>query len=224
MISVILAGGGKGRRLGGSPKAFLKLDRRPILYYSLEKFYKRAEEIIIVLPPEYVDEWQVRVRARYKKVKVVPGGTHRQDSVMAGLNAIKNRGGIVLIHDIARPFVSDNLIERLIYGAKRYGAAVPYIEPQDTIKKKTGNFVETTLNRDNVICIQTPQAFKTDIIRKAYREAYRENFYSTDDSALVERLGVKVYLVEGERENIKITYPLDIEVAKGIIKRWKKVV
>ncbi|MCM8762493.1 MAG: 2-C-methyl-D-erythritol 4-phosphate cytidylyltransferase, partial [Candidatus Omnitrophica bacterium] len=129
---------------------------------------------------------------------------------------------IIVVHDVARPFFSDELLNRVIEGAERYGAAVPYIEPQDTLKEREGQFIKQTLNRDTIVCIQTPQAFKAEIIREAYYKAYKENFYATDDAGLVENLGAKVYLVEGERENIKITYPLDIEIAKEIIKKWEK--
>jgi len=224
MIGVILAGGGKGTRMGNTPKAFLKIGRKQLLYYSLEKFYNKADEIILVLPPEYVREWQKRLKAEYKNIEVISGGEHRQDSVNAGLNTLKKKGGIILIHDIARPFFSNELLARVIEGAVRYGAAAPYIEPQDTLKERDGNFVKKTPDRKDIVCIQTPQAFKAEIIRRAYNLAYKERFYATDDAALVERMGRKVYLVKGERENIKITYPLDIETAKEILKKWKEVV
>ncbi|MDD3725642.1 MAG: 2-C-methyl-D-erythritol 4-phosphate cytidylyltransferase [Candidatus Ratteibacteria bacterium] len=224
MIGVILVGGGKGRRLGDRPKAFLQIARRPLLYYSLEKFYGKVQEIVVVLPREYVDDWQTRIAKRYKNVKVVPGGKHRQDSVKAGLSALKGTDGIVLIHDVARPFFSYKLLEKIIEGAKRYGAAVPYIEPQDTIKERRGDFVLRTHEREDIVCIQTPQGFKMETIIKAYREAYNKGLYATDDAALVERLGIKVYLVPGEKENIKLTYPLDIEIAKEILKQWKGAV
>lgn len=218
MIGVILAGGGRGSRIGNIPKAFLKIGRKQLLYYCLENFYNKAEEVILVLPSEYVREWKQKLKAEYKNIEVVSGGEHRQDSVKAGLNVLE-KSKIIVIHDVARPFFSGELLTRVIEGAEKYGAAAPYIEPQDTIKERDGQFIKQTLNRDVLICIQTPQAFKAEIIKKAYREAYRENFYSTDDSALVERIGIKVYLVEGERKNIKITYPLDIKIAKEMMKR-----
>lgn len=222
MIGVILAGGGKGTRIGDTPKAFLKIGRKQLLYYSIEKFYKKSDEIIIALPSSYAEEWKKKLKNSYKKIEVVSGGEDRQDSVKAALNLIK-KSKIIVVHDVARPFFSDELISRVICGAEKYGAVAPYIEPQDTLKEREGQFIKKTLNRNTIICIQTPQAFKAEIIKDAYNKAYKENFYATDDAGLVEYLGVKVYLVKGERENIKITYPLDIEIAKEIMKKWKGV-
>ncbi|MCM8777917.1 MAG: 2-C-methyl-D-erythritol 4-phosphate cytidylyltransferase [Candidatus Omnitrophica bacterium] len=221
MIGVVIAGGGKGTRIGDTPKAFLKISRKQLLYYSIEKFYKKSDEIVVVLPSGYAEQWRKKLKVSYEKIEVISGGEHRQDSVKAGLSVLK-KSEIIIVHDVARPFFSDELLNRVIKGAERYGAAVPYIEPRDTIKERDGQFIKKTLNRDNIIYIQTPQAFKAEIIREAYYKAYKENFYATDDAALVENLGAKVYLVEGERENIKITYPLDIEIAKEIIKNGKR--
>jgi len=222
MIGVILAGGGKGSRIGDVPKAFLKIGRKQLLYYSIGTFYKKVDELVLVLPSEYVEEWGKRLKARYKNIEVVSGGENRQDSVKAGLDTLKKGNRIIVIHDVARPFCSETLLARVVEGAEKYGAAVPYIEPQDTLKERNGEFVKRTPDRKDMVCTQTPQAFKEDIIRKGYQMAYKENFYATDDAALVERLGVKIYLVKGERANIKITYPLDIEVAKEILKKWEK--
>lgn len=222
MISVILAGGGKGRRIGDIPKAFLTINRRPLIYYSIETFYRKVDEIVVVLPSEYIEEWSRKIKEKYRNIKVVAGGKERQDSVREGLFSLKNKKGLVLIHDVARPLFSCNLVEKLIKGARKYGAAVPYIEIQDTVKERKGDFVLRTINRENVVCIQTPQAFKTELIIKAYNKAYRDGFYATDDAAVVEYFGGKVYLIPGERENIKITYPVDIYIAKEMLKKWKR--
>ncbi|MGI6595325.1 MAG: 2-C-methyl-D-erythritol 4-phosphate cytidylyltransferase [Candidatus Ratteibacteria bacterium] len=222
MISAILAGGGRGSRSGDTPKAFINIGEGPLLYYSLEMFNKKVDEIVLVLPTEYVEQWKEKLKQEYKNIAVIPGGTHRQDSVQAGLNALKSHGGIIIIHDIARPLFSEELLLRVIEGAETHGAAVPYVESQDTLKERESDFVKQTPDRDRLVCIQTPQAFTADIIRDAYAKAYKENFYGTDDASLVERAGGKVYLVKGERENFKITYPMDITLAKEIIKKWKK--
>ncbi|MCX8081858.1 MAG: 2-C-methyl-D-erythritol 4-phosphate cytidylyltransferase [bacterium] len=222
MISVIIAGGGKGNRLGGIPKAFLKIGQKQLLYYSIEKFYEKVCEIVLVLPYGYVEKWNRKLKNIYKNIEVISGGEHRQDSVNEGIKALKKKDGIIIIHDVARPFFSDNLLNRLIKSAKKYGAAVPYIETQDTLKERDGTFVKHTLDRENIVSIQTPQVFKAEIIINAYKEAYKEHFYATDDATLVERSGVKVYLVKGERENIKITYPIDINIAKEILKNGKR--
>ncbi|HNS33134.1 MAG TPA: 2-C-methyl-D-erythritol 4-phosphate cytidylyltransferase [bacterium] len=221
MVIAIIAGGGSGTRLDSTPKAFLKLGDKELIYYSLDFFYGKADEIIAVLPSENVKFWEKKLKKRYNNIKVAAGGKHRQDSVGRAVDIMGNSRGIVLVHDVARPFLSRGLFERTVKGALRHGASIPFIEVQDTLKENNGGFVEKTLDRSKIVQIQTPQAFRTDILRKAYAEAAKEKFYGSDDAVLVERLGVKVYLVKGERENIKITYPVDLQLAKTILKKWK---
>jgi len=153
---------------------------------------------------------------------VVKGGITRQDSVKAGLNSLKNTEGIILVHDVARPFFTGKLVEKVVEGAKKYGACIPSLPVQDTIKEFEGIFVKNTLMREKIVLVQTPQAFKSSILRDAYRKAYEDNFYGSDDAVLVERTGLKVYMTGGDRENIKITYPADIDIAEILFKKWVK--
>ncbi len=223
MITVIIAAAGKGTRLNGIPKAFVKLGGRHLIYYSLDTFCHRADEVIIVFPEKYVKRWDKKLKKIYKNIRIVAGGLYRQDSVRNAIDIMANRTGIVLVHDVARPFLSVGLFNRLVEAAEKYGACVPYVGLRDTLKEMKDNFVVRTLDRNIIVGVQTPQAFKADFLRKAYAEAYRKNFYGSDDSVLVEMLGVDVYLVEGEQENIKITYPVDLKLAKIILKQWKTV-
>ncbi len=222
MISVILAGGGRGRRIGSIPKAFIKIGGKELIYHSLDRFHKKADEIVVVLPFEHAKKWETKLKRKYKNVSVATGGKQRQDSVKAGLDALKNRSGIILVHDIARPLFTDAMVKRLTEGAKKYGACVPCVEMQDTVKEFKGSFVSNTPDRRKMVQIQTPQAFRADILRNAYIKAFEEGFYGSDDAVLVERAGGKVYLAQGSRENMKITYPSDILFAEILLKKGKK--
>jgi 2-C-methyl-D-erythritol 4-phosphate cytidylyltransferase len=222
MISVIIAGAGHGQRINKHPKAFIKIGGKELIYHSLNRFYKITKNITVVLPEEYVIEWQKKFKEAYKGIRVVKGGTIRQDSVKKGLDSLKNTEGIILVHDVARPFFTEKLVEKVVEGAKQYGACIPYLPVQDTIKEFEGVFVKNTLMREKIVLVQTPQAFKSSILRNAYRKAYEDNFYGSDDAVLVERTGLKVYMTYGDRENIKITYPVDIEIAKVLFRKWVK--
>lgn len=228
MISVIIAGAGRGKRIKGSivpnhtSKAFIKICGKELLYYSLDKFYGKVSSIVIVLPVEDRDRWQEKLAKRYKNIQVVEGGETRQDSVAAGLRCLKNKKGIVIIHDVARPFFSEEILSTVIEGAKKYGVCIPCIPVQDTIKEVEDGFIKKTLNREKLVQVQTPQAFKYSILIASYKKAYRDKFFGSDDSVLTERIGHRVKVVPGSPENIKITYPLDIEIAKTLSKKWKK--
>ncbi len=222
MISVILAGAGSGKRINKLPKAFIKIGGKELVYHSLDRFYKIAQTIVVVLPEEYVIDWREKLKKTYKDIKVIKGGAERQDSVKAGLYSLKNRAGIILVHDVARPFFSEKLINAVIEGAQKYGACIPCFPLNETIKEVENGFVKKTLNREKIVQVQTPQAFESSILRDAYKKAYEDNFLGSDDSVLVERTGQKVYMVVGERENIKITYPADIQIASALLKQWKK--
>ncbi|MBN1446018.1 MAG: 2-C-methyl-D-erythritol 4-phosphate cytidylyltransferase [Candidatus Omnitrophica bacterium] len=222
MISVILAGGGRGRRIGNTSKAFIKIGGKELIYHSLDRFHKKVDEIVVVLPFQHAQKWEAKLKRRYKNLRVVAGGKQRQDSVKTGIDSLKNRKGIILVHDIARPFFTDAMVKRLTKGAKKYGACIPCVEMQDTVKEFDGNFVSRTPDRGKMVQIQTPQAFRAGILRNAYRKAYEEGFYGSDDAVLVERAGGKVYLAKGSRENIKMTYPSDILFAETLLKKGKK--
>lgn len=222
MISVIIAGAGSGKRFGNRPKAFFRLGGRELIYYSVENFCPVADEIVAVLPAGCEKEWEAKLGIACPGIRVAAGGSHRQDSVSNGLEMLSDGEGIVLVHDVARPFLSSALLERIISAAEKYGACVPCTALSDTVKEAEGPFVGRTLDRSRLFQVQTPQAFRKDILRNAYRQACVSGFYGSDDSILVERTDTRVYLVEGERENIKITYPDDLQLANIILEKWKK--
>lgn len=219
MISVIIAGAGHGKRIDNIPKAFIKIGGKELIYRCLDRFYEKTRDIAVVLPGEHVNKWQEKLEKEYKNIRVVAGGTTRQDSVRAGLYCLKNKSGIILVHDVARPFFSEETLKRVVKGAEKYGACIPCLPVRDTVKEFEGEFIKTTLNREKIVQVQTPQAFKYAILTAAYEKAYADNFYGSDDSVLVERTGLKVNLVQGNVENIKITYPADVELAKILLKQ-----
>lgn len=218
MIYTILVGAGRGKRLSLSlPKAFLEIGNKKLFFYSIEKFYKFSDKIFIALPRKYLKTGEELIKEKFPEVKVVKGGKERQDSVLNCLKFIED-SGIVLIHDVARPFVSEELIKRVIYGTKKYGACIPCLKITDTLKEIKNNFVKKTIDREKIFSIQTPQGFKTELIKKAYKFAIKNKIKGKDDSFFVEKIGYnKIYCVEGERENIKITYPEDLILAEFIL-------
>lgn len=224
-ICAILLAAGEGKRLGKqTPKPFIMLCNHPMIYYSLKVLSEAMliDYILVVVGKENIAYTQREIVEKYnfKKVnKVIEGGRQRQDSVYNGLKEILPDTALVLIHDSARPLVSHQLIKRVIADAKEVGAAIVGVPPVDTIKSiNDGKWIEETWDRNSLVSIQTPQAFKYDLLKDAYDKAYQDNFYATDDSLLIRRLGGKVKLVEGDYENIKITFPLDLLIAEQILK------
>ncbi len=222
-VSAIIVAAGSGNRLGGEvPKQFQLLRGKPILCHTLQVFEHcdLIENIVVVASEEwlgYVSQQMVDRFAISKIKKVVTGGKQRQDSVFAGLQALKGEAEIVAVHDGVRPFITDDKLKEVIDAALKFGAAILAVPPRDTIKIEKSGFVEKTPSRDKLWCVQTPQVFKFDLIYNAYVKAFEHGIYHTDDSALVERLGWQVKIVEGEQENIKITVPFDLKIAESIL-------
>ena len=213
-ITAIIVAAGKGRRFGAMKQSYL-LAGKPVLNWSLERFQAHPEvsEIILVLEKKMpAGEYP----GKYGKIStVVPGGTERQDSVIAGFSKLDPGGtDIVLIHDGVRPLVSEDLISRIIAAAGENGAAVPVIPLEDTIKKVQGNRVLDTVDRDGLGRVQTPQGFDYSTLKAAFEKATREGLSETDESSLVEKLGQNITAVPGEQRNIKITSPLDLKMAE----------
>lgn len=205
MITCIIASAGSGKRFGGMlPKQFIKLGQETVLETAVRKFQEneKIDRIICVCPETFLNETRILLTKFSKVTDIVAGGKERQDSVYNGLKLVDD--GIVLVHDGARPFVSKDVIDRVIEKSKTV-SSVPGVKVKDTIRTKSGN-----LNRDELFSVQTPQGFHVDILKKAYEEAFKDGFYGTDDAGLVERLGEKVEIVEGDYSNIKITTKEDI--------------
>ena len=222
MISAIVLAGGRGKRMNyHKSKQFIEIKGKPVLVYTLEKFIynKSIDEVILVLPEDEVDYCKKEVLQKYslKVDRIVIGGKERQDSVFNALEAME-KANIVLIHDGARPFISEKIIEEGIKYANIYGAAAPGVTPKDTIKiKNEDNISVDTPDRNTLVAVQTPQCFKYDEIYQCHRKVKEENAIVTDDTSVVERYGHKVYLYEGDYTNIKITTPEDLILADRLI-------
>ena len=224
MISAIILAGGKGKRMGSAiSKQFIDIKGKPIIYYTLKKFSenKKIDNIIVVLPEDEVKYFKENILKKYELRinKIVIGGKERQDSVYNALKSLKNSStDIVLIHDGARPFISERIINEGIKFAEIYGAAAPGVMPKDTIKvKNEKNFSIDTPNRANLVSIQTPQVFKFDEILECHEKIRYNGEMVTDDTMVVEKYGYSVYLYDGEYTNIKVTTAEDLILAERLI-------
>jgi 2-C-methyl-D-erythritol 4-phosphate cytidylyltransferase len=214
---IIIVAGGKGLRMGGEvPKQFLPVNGKPVLMLTIETFHRFDPEmkIILVLPKEQQVYWndlctEYQFRIPYL---LANGGDTRFHSVKNGL-ALANDDGLIGVHDGVRPFVSQEVIAHCFDAANINNAAIPVIDVVETIRKIKGEQSET-VDRNNYKLVQTPQVFTTSLLKKAYEQEYSSLF--TDDASVVEAMGVKVALVEGNRENIKITTPFDMIIAKAL--------
>ncbi|HXK58942.1 MAG TPA: 2-C-methyl-D-erythritol 4-phosphate cytidylyltransferase [Acidobacteriota bacterium] len=212
MIGLILPAAGSGSRFGSEvPKQFLPLDGVPIYLCSLRAFEPFIDFAVVLVPPG----WEDRVRretadlCRENRLLVEVGGEHRQDSVRRGLMCLPPVD-IVVVHDAARPFVTPDLINRVIETTRREGACIPGLPVNETVKLVHNSVVTSTLDRSTLMLAQTPQGFRRDILQKAFEKAYAEGYYGTDESVLVERMGIPVSVVPGEPGNIKITLRHDL--------------
>lgn len=222
MNTAIILSGGRGKRMGASvSKQFIMLKNKPILYYTIKKFLdnKDIDNIVLVLPEDEIDYFKENILDKFDLdiSKIVLGGKERQDSVYNGLKECKD-SDIVLIHDGARPFVSDEIISNGIKFAKEYGAAAPGVMPKDTIKvKDLDSFSKSTPKRSDLVSVQTPQVFKYDLITKCHEKIKIEGREVTDDTMVVEIYGNKVFLYDGEYTNIKITTPEDLILGEYLV-------
>lgn len=206
----------------GENKLFQPLLGRPLLIHTLEKFEACPVigEIIVMVGRGEVARWRREIRAAgcHKVSRVVVGGVERQDSVRLGLRALQGPVEIVVVHDGARPFVEEALIEAVVREARVFGAAIAALPVRDTVKLAgVDGAVEATLAREGVWLAQTPQAFDARLLRQAHRQALRAGVLGTDDAALVERLGVKVRLVRGSEANFKVTTPEDLTLSQALV-------
>ena len=224
-VGVVITAGGLGKRFGSKvPKQLVKINCVSILELTLQKFQNcsAVDFIVISSHSKYISHLEkIIFRKNFRKVKaVVSGGLQRQDSVWNAISCmLKYNPEIILIHDAVRPFVSNKIISNVIKAAREYEAAVPAVAPKDTIKiSDKDGFVLNTPDRNILFAVQTPQGFKTKVIVEAFQKAYADKFYGTDDASLVERLGKKVKLVEGDYRNIKITTKEDFEYASHLYK------
>ena len=221
-VGAIIAAAGSGRRMKTDrPKQLLALNGTPILVHTIRKFdaCKVIDYIIVTAPREAVDEIKNLVKsAGFKKsVVVIEGGERRQDSVAMGLQSLQPGTDIVAVHDGVRPFVPVEDIENVVEQAKVGGAAILGVPIVETVKHAKRELVESTLTREHLVLAQTPQVFRTDILKRAFELAAKDEYYGTDESSLVERLGNPVAIVRGSDRNIKITRPNDLTLARAFL-------
>ena len=215
--AIIVAGGMGSRMKVNMPKQFLHLKNKPILFYTLDTFLKSFEElqIILVLPQDYIEAGQEIINEYFNKdrIKITVGGGTRFQSVKNGLQLI-TEDSIVFVHDGVRCLLSVDLIHRCYQSAVEFGSAIPVINSKDSVRLvlEQGN---EALERDRVKLVQTPQTFQSKILLPAFGVDYQDKF--TDEATVVEAFGMKVHLVVGEEQNIKITQPIDLLLAEGII-------
>jgi 2-C-methyl-D-erythritol 4-phosphate cytidylyltransferase len=215
---VVIVAGGSGKRMGlDTPKQFLELAGKPVLMHTIERFtrFSSSIEIITVLPENQLRHWNELCKKYSFDVPhtLVKGGEHRFISVKHGLEFV-DTPGLVAIHDGVRPLVKSETIKRCFETAEKYGNAIPVISPADSLRQ-TLNKGSKPINRLNVKMVQTPQVFDAALIKKAYKQQYQTSF--TDDATVVETTGVKIHMVEGNRENIKITNPEDLFIAQTLL-------
>lgn len=218
---VILVAGGQGRRMRHpEPKAFLPLAGQPLLAYSLATFAAIPEVsgVVLVVPAGQAERaWGIvrKLPDQGKVREIADAGPRRQDSVRNGMDCLPADAELVLIHDAARPFASAALVRRVAEAAAQSGAALPGLPVVDTLKRVNAEGrIESTVDRRNLVAVQTPQGFQAAVLRQAYQRAWQENHTATDDAGLVEFAGQPVAVVEGETMNFKITRPHDLELAE----------
>lgn len=223
MNVAIIAAAGQGTRMGGNrAKQFLELAGTPIIIHTLRSFEtcEAIQEIILVLPAQDTAGFlAIAEKNRLRKLsKIVPGGTTRAESVLKGLLAVRpTTAQIVAVHDGVRPFVTADEITRTVSAAEVNGAAIMVAALTDTIKEVTNGIVAKTLRRTALRRALTPQCFRFELLRRAYDQVDVMDPELTDESSLVERLGVKVAIVEGSSRNIKITGPEDLALAEVLL-------
>lgn len=218
MDYIIIVAGGKGLRMGGDiPKQFMTVGGKPILMRTIDCFHQYSDDIriILVLPEAHRKYWQ-ELCAEYHfdtPHEIVQGGETRFHSVSNGLAAIPDDAtGVVGVHDGVRPFVDCDMIKRLYDAAHEKGAAIPVTPVIETLRSVVSG---KNVMRSDYVLVQTPQVFDIQLLKRAYKQTYREQF--TDDASVVESIGVTVTLVEGRRENIKVTTPFDMVVAEALV-------
>lgn len=214
----IIVAGGSGIRMGGNiPKQFMLLKDKPVLYYTLRTFMQAYDDmqIILVLPVDYTDMGQEIIDAYFDKdrIRITAGGDSRFQSVKNGLALVKEES-IVFVHDGVRCLVSKELIHRCYRQAVETGSAIPAIASKDSIRllQEEGS---DAFDRNKVMLVQTPQTFHSKILLPAFQIDYKDKF--TDEATVVEAYGIKVSLVEGDENNIKITRPVDLAVAEKLM-------
>ncbi len=216
-IAIIVAGG-TGQRMGSAiPKQFLEIQGKAILLHTIDQFTAAFSdiELVVVLPADYIEEGKMLLQKNgyTQNVQLVEGGETRYQSVKNGLTKV-TESSIVFVHDAVRCLLTPALIQRCYQQAFEKGSAIPAVSATDSVRLLVGE-ENSVLNREQVMLIQTPQTFQSDILLDAFKQPYTALF--TDEANVVEANGGRVYIVDGEFENIKITRPLDLTIAEHIL-------
>ncbi len=219
----VIVAAGSASRMGGIDKVMAPLGGTPMVARTAAAFQNcdAIAEIVIVTRPDLIRPISALCAGMDKVRAVVAGGSSRQESVWQGLNALSEDIQLAAIHDGARPLVSNLVIDRTVRAANSYGAAAPAVPVKDTIKVVKGGLVEKTPERATLQAVQTPQVFDFDLLRGALKQAEEEKAAVTDDCSAVERLGMKVKIVEGDERNLKVTTPMDLKIAEMLLEEMQ---
>ena len=222
MVVAVIPSAGKGERMkANKPKQFLEIKGTPLLIHTLLKFEKhpQVDAVILSVSNEFINLTKKLVSSyNLKKVlKIVEGGKTRQESVFNGVKASPSETEIFLIHDAVRPFISSDLIGKIIKTAKDFGTGIPAIPVRDTLNKVSKEEIIENIDRTGIFCIQTPQGIRADILKDLLEKAQREKLVFSDESTLLLHYGYKAKIVEGSFLNFKITYPEDLFLAEKLI-------
>ena len=222
MLSVIIVSAGKSTRMKGINKQFLEICSAPVLIRSISAFdnIDGVSEIIVVTNNDNINATNELIKKYYfdKEIKITEGGNTRQQSVLNGYKLVSKKCDYVAIHDGARPLISQKVIRDAIENANKYKATAVGVPVKDTIKFINNGYIESTLNRDRLFKIQTPQKFENALYSKGLQNAVDNNLDFTDDCQLIEAIGEKVFMTIGEYSNIKITTPDDVAIAENYLK------
>jgi 2-C-methyl-D-erythritol 4-phosphate cytidylyltransferase len=223
-VCAIVVAAGKGKRLDtGLRKQYLQIAGRSILSHTLTRIdaCRQVNSIYLVVPAADFDYCNAHILPEVRlrcPLTLVAGGEERQNSVFNALEALAVRSGLVAVHDGVRPLIAPELISKCIKAAARFGACIPGIPIEDTVKKAdSANRVVETVDRNGLWLVQTPQVFRADLLYRAHRQAQEDGCRQTDDAALVERIGHRVAIVDGSKTNIKITTASDLEIATALL-------
>lgn len=216
---VVIVAGGQGVRMGADrPKQFLEIGGKPILRHTIERFlaFDPSFEVIVVLPSAQKEWWRdyCRQSGFLERYSIVSGGITRFHSVQNALQYVGGQG-LVAVHDGVRPLVSRPLLERIFAAAEEAPAVIPAVPVVESVRKVEEE-ASVPVSRDGLVLVQTPQVFAAEVLRKAYDQPFSPSF--TDDASVVEASGVRVHVVPGDRMNLKITTPEDLQYAEGLVR------
>ena len=219
----VIVAAGSASRMGGIDKVMAPLGGEPMILRTVRAFEdcEAVKEIVIVTREDLIGPIAELCSGFTKVRSVVQGGSSRQESVKLGLLAFSKDVRLAAVHDGARPLVSWQVIDRAVRAANTYGGAAPAIAVKDTIKVVKGGLVESTPDRASLQAVQTPQVFDFDLLRGALKKAEEDKAQVTDDCSAVERLGMKIKIVEGDERNLKVTTPLDLKIAELLLEETK---